>query len=145
MKLKELMDELLRKPSPETISKMSRAHKGIPLTEEHKRKIGEAHKGKKLSEETKRKIGEAHKGMKHSDETKMKMSKAKKGMNHPRAKYTLWDNMKCYYNCRDQTDKSKPYSCFVTKYRGKRIPIGTNLDFISCEIIHDLIDEACKK
>ena len=135
------MDKLLRKHSPETIAKMSAAHKGIPLTEEHKRKIGEAHKGKKLSDETKRKIGEAHKGMKHSNETKMKMSKAKSGKNHPLSKYTIWDNRKCHFNRSDMHGDS-PVRCFATKYGGRRIPIGLNMDFTTCEIIHDLIVDA---
>ena len=40
-------------------------NKGIPHTEETKRKVSEAKKGTKASEETKRKISEANKGNKH--------------------------------------------------------------------------------
>ena len=144
MKLKEIMDELLRKHSPETKAKMSAAHKGIPLTEEHKRKISRAHKGKKLSEETKRKIREAHIGFKHSDETKMKMSKSKSGKNHPLSKYTLWDNRKCHFN-RSDIHGDSPIRCFATKYNGEKLPIGMNMDFVTCELIYDLIDEEVKK
>ena len=41
------------------------------------KRVSEAHKGMKLSEEHKRRIGKAHKGMKHSDEAKRRMSEAK--------------------------------------------------------------------
>lgn len=75
-------------------------NKGIPCSEETKRKIGKANKGKqprlgkKLSEETKLKISKAHigkipwnKGIPRSQITKDKLSKANKnrlrGENHP--------------------------------------------------------------
>jgi len=79
--------------SAEHRHKISEAHKGKRLTEEHKRKIGLAsekrvpwNKGKHLSEETKRKISESLKGEKNpnyrktfSEDTKRKMSEAHKG------------------------------------------------------------------
>jgi hypothetical protein len=55
--------------SKETREKMSKAKKGKPLSEEHRKKISEAHKGKKrppFTEEWKRKLSESHKGKKHS-------------------------------------------------------------------------------
>jgi hypothetical protein len=90
----------------ETKEKMRAKKIGVPLSEEHKKKIGGsnkgkhenvvhtpealeanriAHLGKKASNETKEKMSIAHKGkatttgMKHSDETKHKMSDAHKG------------------------------------------------------------------
>jgi len=81
-KISKAMKEFFEK-NPEQRKKLSNAHKGKKLSEEHKRKIGESVKrwnkeigmppeirkriaekqrGRKLSEEAKRKIGEANKG-----------------------------------------------------------------------------------
>ena len=54
-------------------------NKGIPCSEEYKRKISESNKGKSRSEETRRKISETKKGKPISDEQKRKISEAKKG------------------------------------------------------------------
>ena len=61
-------------------------NKGVPMSEEHKKKLSDKNKGKKLSEETKQKMSEAQSGEKnamfgktHSEESKRKMSLAKKG------------------------------------------------------------------
>ena len=35
----------------------------------------------------------------------------------------------------------KPLRCFVVRYNGYRAPCGYNLDFLSCELISDLISE----
>jgi hypothetical protein len=74
-------------PSVETRKKMSEAHKGKTLSEEHKGKISEALKGKTVSAETKRKMSEASKGEKHpnygktiSEETRRKLSEAHKNI-----------------------------------------------------------------
>ena len=53
-------------------------HKGVPRSEECKKKIGDAHRGMKHTEEAKRKIGEAGRGRKRSPETRRKMSEAAK-------------------------------------------------------------------
>ena len=61
--------------------KLSEALKGIPCSEEHKRKISEANRGRHNiphSEETKRKISEARKGIPRSEETKRKISEARR-------------------------------------------------------------------
>lgn len=50
---KKISDKLKGRPSP---------NKGIPLTEEHKRKIGEKNKGRVKSEETRKKISMANSG-----------------------------------------------------------------------------------
>ena len=58
-------------------------NKGIPRTEEEKKKISESNKGKKRSEETKLKISDNNayywKGKKHSEESKKKSSESNKG------------------------------------------------------------------
>ena len=68
----------------------SEAHKGKPLSEEHRRRISEGEKGRKHSEGTKRKISDANKGKRsgeknpfygkhHTSEAKQKMSQVHKG------------------------------------------------------------------
>lgn len=67
-----------RKASEETKAKISKArtgkYKGIPLSDEHKRKISESHKGRSFSDEHKRKISEglkrAHKAGRYSGGTR---------------------------------------------------------------------------
>ena len=80
-------------PCEETRKKLSKAHKekpaynkGVPMSEEQKKKISKANKGKHHSEEQKKKISEALIGEKnpfygrlHSEESKNKISKANKG------------------------------------------------------------------
>ena len=50
--------------------------KGVPKSEETKRKMSESCKGRKLSEEHKRKIGTKSRGRKPSEETKRKISES---------------------------------------------------------------------
>ena len=60
--------------------KLSEALKGIPCSEEHRRKISEALKGRTgipRSEETKRKISESRKGIFHTEEERRKISEAR--------------------------------------------------------------------
>lgn len=79
----------------------------------------------------------------------MKLSEVfNKKLSEAYSKYSLWDTYKCQYNkelmFRSNINGSEPRRCFRTKYNRKYIPIGYNFDFTSCEIIHDLIDEAIK-
>ena len=53
--------------------------RGVPKSEETKRKIAESHKGLKLSEESKRKITEFRLGVSQSEETRKKISETLKG------------------------------------------------------------------
>jgi hypothetical protein len=73
--------------SEETRRKMSEnrkgKYKGIPKSEEHKRKIALANTGKKHSEESKRKMSLNRIGIVASEETKKKLSEMRKGENHP--------------------------------------------------------------
>ncbi len=72
------------------VEKISKAHKGIPHSEEHRKRIGEANKGKHNrlhTEEEKRRISESIRGEKnpfygkhHSEETKERISKTKTGV-----------------------------------------------------------------
>ena len=71
-------------------------NKGIPCSEETKKKISIAHKGRKHSEEWKRKISEnstKFSGHHHSDESKAKISESEKG-HRP-------------YFCRPRTEEEK--------------------------------------
>ena len=120
-----------KKPTKETLLKMSKSRKGVPLSEYHKKKLSEARKGMKFTESHKDNISKNHADF--------------NGKNHPQSKYDLWDNTKCHYNInamfRKNRDGTKPYSCFATKYKTKLLPIGLNLDFVTCEIINELIEE----
>lgn len=60
---------------------------------------------------------------------------------NPRAKYTLWDINCCTYFKEDGGVLRKRFSA---KYNTYRIPIGRFHDFVSCEIINQLIKEAIK-
>ena len=57
------------------------SHRGVKLSEEHKKILLEANKGKHCSEEKRRKLSDANKGKTHidTDETKRKISAALKG------------------------------------------------------------------
>lgn len=72
-----------RKHTEEAKKKLSQAHKGKTLSEEHKKKIGEAsrrwQKEVGFSEETRKKLSEINKGHTLSEEGKKKISLANKG------------------------------------------------------------------
>lgn len=120
----------------ESLLKMSKAKKGIPLSESHKANIrksqsGENHPmyGKNHSDETKRKISEANKGkesprkgVKLSAETKRKLSESKKGLNTRKVicitTNKTFESIKSaseFYNCNSSTltqcCKGKRKSC----------------------------------
>ena len=59
-------------------------------------------------------------------------------------KYILWDVSICYYNkvamFNNGNDMGmRPRKCFRCNYKGYRLPIGNFYDFISCEIIGNLV------
>ena len=104
-------------------------NKGIPFSEESKKKISAALKGNEnskghpswnkgihLTEETKRKISDAHKGIHHTEETKKKMSEALKG--HESAfkghKHTEEAKKKISDIHKNRPDQSKSVLCVET-------------------------------
>lgn len=137
---------------------LSLHHKGKTISEEHKQRIRKANKGKqrtlgfKHSEESKRKMSIAKKGNKnrlgkyHSEESKRKMSESHKGQ-QVRAKYTLWDISKAVYDKLTMYNGNKkglrPKRCFRIAYDKYRLPVGGQYDFVTCEIVSDLIKEEC--
>lgn len=92
----------------------------------------------------KRKLSEDHK-KKLSDY----WSKTQLGTNNPRSKYRLWDSSKCYFSKRDLFRSKKHLKnllkVFMCKYKGYRVPIGYFHDFLSCEIISDIIEMEDKR
>ena len=77
------------KHSEHTKQKLSKAHKGVPLSEEHKRRISEGQKGrvggmlgKKLTKEQRRKQSEALKGKPKTAEHREKISATRKARSH---------------------------------------------------------------
>lgn len=69
--------------SEEHKRKISSSHFGITHTEESKRKMSIAKRGMKLSESWKKAIGDAGRGLVRSQETRNKISAAHKGMKKP--------------------------------------------------------------
>lgn len=61
---------------------MSSKMKGVPKSDEHRRKNSESKKGKLKSEETKKRMSESFKGRVFSDETRKKLSEANTGNTH---------------------------------------------------------------
>ena len=57
--------------------------RGVPVSDETKKKISDAGRGKIISEETKQKISESLKGREFSEEHKKNLSEALKGERHP--------------------------------------------------------------
>jgi len=64
---------------PRGFQKGHKIRVGIKHSEEARRNISDGHKGIKLSEEHKRKLSEIGKGRKHTEEAKLKMSLSQKG------------------------------------------------------------------
>lgn len=127
---------------------------GTKLSQEVKDKISKSTMGLHRSPETEFKKGEMSGSKnpmfnrKHTEQSRQKMSNSTKGMyigkNNPTSKYTIWDNTKCQYNKTDMfkyKTEPRPRRVFVLKYNTKLIRIGGFLDFITCELLHDLIDK----
>ncbi len=67
---------------------------------------------------------------------------------HNLKKYLLWDTSKCYYrvyNMLGHNRKPNPCRCFAAKYNGHVLQIGLFEDFLSCEIVNDLINKYINK
>ena len=62
-------------------------------------------------------------------------------------KYFLWNSRVCFYQKRDMCKPGRepnPCRCFRCAYNNRSLPIGQFHDFVSCEIINQLIKEAIK-
>lgn len=70
------------------------------------------------------------------------------GYDNGRAIYKLWDinyvGYNKYFMYKGGKRKPNPCACFRPRYKGYIIPIGLFHDFVSCEIINQLIKEAIK-
>ena len=110
------------------------------VSDETKEKMSKIHKGKIISEEQKQKIRESTTGDKnhfygknHSNETKKKISECSK-------KYSF-----CGDNTQFKKTKYRDNAlrrCFIMIYDYKPVPIGTFLEWTSCDVISNLIKEA---
>lgn len=58
--------------------------------------------------------------------------------------YYLWDANACRYDRKSQQNKNKPYRCFKVYYNNCYVCIGMFHDFVTCEIINQLIEEAIR-
>ena len=79
IKISSIAYEEIRKTMGKEISNM---FKGIPKSEEAKKKMSKAKLNSKLSEETKIKISNSVRGFKHTSESKRKISKSNIGKHH---------------------------------------------------------------
>lgn len=148
---------------PEVRAKMSKSHKGrkhYPMTDETKQKISNSLKGnipwnkgkscpqlqgsnhpmygKHHSEKSKQMISESKKGQTLSDETKQLLSEI-------RSKYNIWDYSKVKYDKYIMFQRNRtpnPCKCFKLVYDKQRIEIGRFIDFVTVEIINELIKES---
>ena len=96
------LDMYYNRPVEELIFLTSREHtalhkkgkpawnKGVPMSNEQKKKLSDVNKGKHHSEATKNKLREALKGRQFSEETRKKLSEAAKG--NTATKGLLWFN-----------------------------------------------------
>ena len=65
------------------------------------------------------------------------------GIKNPNARYTLWDSHKVKYNIGNMfhnNRKPNPCKCFYVNHEGKRLKIDGFIDFLTCEIIYNLIE-----
>jgi GIY-YIG catalytic domain/NUMOD3 motif len=73
--------------APESRARMAKkvgdAHRGRPLSEEHRRKIGEAQKGKVISPETRAAVSKANRGRVYTDEQRQSRSERQTGRKMP--------------------------------------------------------------
>ena len=113
--------------------KISKALKGVPKTPEHIKKVSEGNKGKTISKEDRLKKSKSLKEF------------YKDPLNHAKKS----DEMRKYSFCgknsnyrKDLSSPEKPRKCFQFTYNWKRVPIGMFHEWISCDILARLIDEA---
>ena len=135
--------------SDETKEKISKSKIGFKHSEETKKKISKGNIGNIHSKETKQKMSKSHQGFRHTEETKRKLSKImkvahsnKKGNDNSNSKYNLWDVGSTHYlkgNMFNNNREPNPCKCFMIRWNGYDIPCGTFMDFISTDLINNII------
>lgn len=124
------------KRKKETGERMSKLHKGVPLSDEHKRKISETLKGKKkfYGEEGRQRIIESNRTRHYSDQTRQKMSqntkKAMKEKNMSEYLSRKWQENKEERKARLRITMYERYGVIPKKYdlREDVIALGLNKD-----------------
>ena len=112
---------------------------GRKHSEASKLKMSKTRKAKGMSEAQKRQLEELHKlpnpmlGRHHSKETKQKISKTQR-------KYDFC-GQNTYFK-KGMSSADSPRRCFEIRYNKRTIPIGYFNEWISCDIINELIEEA---
>jgi hypothetical protein len=111
------------------ISKNNKAKKGIPLSEETKRKISFTKTGVKQTKEAieNRRIGKLKRGYKHSDEVKKKISDTKRKNGSPRSKVVLNINTGIYYKSAQEASDLLGIS-IMTVYRSCKGQVKSKLN-----------------
>lgn len=80
-------------------------------------------------------------GKLHTKSTKDKQSEAHKGFKNPMAKYHNKWNIS-YVGYKKHLARENGAKCFSCVYNGRYVPIGMFKEFVSCEIIGELVKEA---
>ena len=115
--------------------KISKALKGVPKSPEHVKKVGNANKGKTISDEDKQKKS---KSLKEFYKDPINRKKKSEEM----TKYNFCGDNSSYR--KDLINTEKPKKCFQFRYNWKNVAIGLFHEWISCDIIARLIDDALK-
>lgn len=113
--------------------KISKALKGVPKSPEHVKKISEANKGKTILKEDRLKKSKSLKEFYKDPTNHLKKSDEMR-------KYSFCGK-NSYYR-KDLVSPEKPKKCFQFSYNWKRLSIGMFHEWISCDILARLIDEA---
>lgn len=111
-------------------------------SQEVRDKISKANIGKKRSKDVRKKLSIIHSGKKLSNDTRKKISQSLLGHNNHQAKYVLWNISACAYKkglMFQDGRQPNPCKCFRLKYEGNEIKIGNFIDFLTCEIINNII------
>ena len=124
------------KMSDDARSKISKALKGVPKSKEHIKKVSEGNKGKTISDEDKQKKSVALKQFYKDPKNHEKKSKQMR-------KYSFCGNNARYR--KDLVSEDKPKKCFHLTYDWKPLNIGFFHEWISCDIIADLINQELKE
>ena len=124
------------KMSDDARSKISKALKGVPKSKEHIKKVSEGNKGKTISDEDKQKKSVALKQFYKDPKNHEKKSKQMR-------KYSFCGNNARYR--KDLVSEDKPKKCFQLTYDWKPLNIGFFHEWISCDIIANLINQELKE